>query len=412
MTGSSYHPDPMDERLELYGELAQPSGRRILLFVIDGLGGLPRGPGAPTELEAAATPTLDRLAAEGETGLSTPVAPGVTPGSGPAHLGLFGYDPVTVRVGRGVLGALGIGFDLQPGDLAARINFCTLDEEGRVVDRRAGRIDGDEALPLVERLDGIELSGDVRCTVRHEKQYRACLILRGDDLDGRLADTDPQDTGVSPRDPEPLHPDAERTAGLVARFIEAAGQRLAGEPRANGVLLRGFDTYRSLPSFEELYGLRAAAVAAYPMYRGVARLVGMEAHAVADEPDEVVGLVAGLGDADFVYVHYKSTDSRGEDGDFEAKAEEIERADELLARLLELGFDVVVVTGDHSTPATMRSHSWHPVPLLLWGPHCRGGDDGGFGERACQGGPLGQLRSVDVVPLALAQADRLRKFGA
>lgn len=399
------------ERLQLYRSLARGADNRILYYVIDGLGGVPMEPGGPTELEAAATPTLDRLARTGACGLATPVLPGVTPGSGPAHLALFGFDPQETTVGRGILSALGIGLQLRPGDVAARINLCTLDESGQVVDRRAGRLPDEAARPLVERLDGLALADDVECIVRHVKEYRACLVLRGPDLGGRVTDTDPQATGVPPRDPEPLDDASRRTAALAARFVELAVEALEGEA-ANGVLLRGFDAYRPLPALKELYGLRAAAVAAYPMYRGVAGLVGMRVFEAAEGPE---GLASAAREAarehDFVYVHYKPTDSRGEDGDFEAKVAEIEKADALAAALLEDAYDVVMVTGDHSTPAVLASHSWHPVPVLIWGGACRGTAPA-FNERACLQGELGSIRSLDVLPLVLAHAGRLGKFGA
>lgn len=400
----------MDERLQLYSGLAVDSGRRILFMVIDGVGGLAHPESGETELEAAATPTFDRLARAGDCGLATPVLPGVTPGSGPGHLALFGYDPVRCQVGRGVLAALGVGLDLCPGDVAARINFCTLDAEGRVVDRRAGRIPDEVGAPLAERLARIRLDG-VETIVRHVKQYRACVVFRGEGLDGRIDDTDPQATGVLPLAPRPRDPAAAHTAGLAAAFIAAAGRELADQRQANGVLLRGFDTYHPLPSFGELYGLNGLAVAAYPMYRGVARLAGMAAVASADEPEALAEHVRQAGAHDFVFLHYKSTDSRGEDGDFDAKVAEIEKADRLLAGLVD-EFDVVAVTGDHSTPWSMRAHSWHPVPLLIHGGPARRHEARAFGERECARGSLGHVRSMDVLPLALAHAGRLKKFGA
>ena len=398
------------DRLAFYRSLATPSDQRILFMVLDGLGGLPHPETGLTELEKAHTPTLDELASGGECGLTVPVLPGITPGSGPAHIALFGYDPVENQVGRGVLAALGVDFDLRSGDVAARINFCTLDGDGNVVDRRAGRIDDPQAMPLVERLDAIDLGRGIECSVRHVKQYRACVILRGDDLDGRIADTDPQRTGVPPLAPRALADAAGPTADLAARFIHAAHLALADQDVANGVLLRGFDGFRPLPSFADLYGVRAAAVASYPMYLGAARLAGMSAHRAPDSPDALAATVASVADSDFVFLHYKSTDSRGEDGDYEGKVAEIEKADALLARLRS-AFDVVMVTGDHSTPARMRSHSWHPVPLLIHSDRARS-NERKFGERACAQGSLGQVRSIDILPLVLAHAGRLRKFGA
>lgn len=401
----------MDPRLELYRRLARPADTRILYMVVDGLGGLPGDERGRTELEAARTPTFDRLAREGDCGLITPVLPGVTPGSGPAHIALFGYDPLECQVGRGILSALGVGFDLAPGDVAARINFCTLDADGNVTDRRAGRIGDEIGAPLAERLDALDLEGPVEMHVRSVKQYRACLVLRGNGLDGRIADTDPQRTGVPPLEARALAQEAEPTARLAREFVRRAHAALADQDRANGVLLRGFDDYRPLLSFEELYGLEAIAVAAYPMYRGVARLAGMEAVASADDPDELARHVRATEGRDFVFLHYKASDSRGEDGDFDAKVAEIEKADALLEAVRD-DFDVVMVTGDHSTPSTMRAHSWHPVPVLVHGGPARGHDADAFGERACLRGSLGTIRSYELLPFTLAHAGRLAKFGA
>lgn len=382
-----------------------------MFMVLDGVGGLPHPATGLTELEAANTPALDALAKSGETGLTTPVLPGVTPGSGPAHIALFGYDPVEYQVGRGVLAALGVAADLRPGDVAARINFCTLDDEGNVTDRRAGRIGDEIGEPLARRLDAMADPEGVEIAVRHVKQYRACVVFRGDGLEGDVADTDSQQTGVPPLDLRARQAGSERMARVAAGFVERARAELGDQQAANGVLLRGFDGYSPLPSLEFLYRLDAAAVAAYPMYLGVARLAGMEAHGVADDPAALVGKVMEMGSKDFVFLHYKSTDSRGEDGDFDAKVAEIEKADGVLAQLAEQ-FDVVMVTGDHSTPSKMRAHSWHPVPLLIASDNCRVGGGSGFGELACAQGALGHVRSSEIMPLVLAHAGRFRKFGA
>lgn len=398
-------------RLDFYRALATESDTRILFMVIDGLGGLPHPETGLTELEAAATPTLDRLARQGECGLTTPILPGVTPGSGPAHIALFGYDPVRWQVGRGVLAALGVGFELQPGDVAARINFCTLDSSGNITDRRAGRIDDAVGSMLVERLDGIELDDAVRCSVRHVKQYRACVVLQGSGLDGRVADTDPQRTGVPPLAAAALDRAAAKTAKLAARFVDSATQLLRDQQKANGITLRGFDSYHPLPSFADVYRLKATAVAAYPMYRGVARLAGMSVRAAADDPDDLAAKVKEAAESDFVFLHFKATDSRGEDGDYNGKVREIERADRLLAELSD-AFDVVMVTGDHSTPCKLCMHSWHPVPVLISSDRGRRHGATEFGETACLLGSLGQVRSMDILPLVLAHAAKLEKFGA
>jgi len=399
--------------LEMLQPLVRPAETKIVLLVVDGLGGLPVEKGGATELEAAATPHLDRLAAAGICGLQQPVAAGITPGSGPGHLALFGYDPLTYQVGRGVLSALGIGFDLTERDIAARGNFCTVDGDGRVTDRRAGRISTPRNSELCEKLRRISLAG-VDVFVETVKEHRFLLVLRGDGLGEGITDTDPQSTGRRPLDPEPAGEADRKTATTVRRFLAEARNILADHHPANMVLLRGFSRKPRWPSMPDVYGLRAAAIAVYPMYRGVARLVGMESlpngESVLDEFDT---LKEHWHHYDFFYVHVKGTDSAGEDGDARRKQEYIEAVDRHLPRLLDLRPDVIVVTGDHSTPSRMRAHSWHPVPVLLWSEYCRPDAVPAFGERHCVTGGLGpRLPGRDLMPLAMAHALRLEKFGA
>jgi 2,3-bisphosphoglycerate-independent phosphoglycerate mutase len=392
--------------------LARTNERRIVLLVIDGVGDLGTGPEGVTPLEAARTPNFDRLAAEGAVGLQDPVYPGIMPGSGPGHLGLFGYDPLEWLVGRGVLEALGIGFDLTERDVAGRANFCTVDGERRITDRRAGRIPTDVCARLTEKLDRIRIEG-VELFVRPVREYRFALILRGDGLDGRLADTDPQLEGAQPLPARALAPEAGRTADLVNQFIDAAAELLRPEERANMITVRGFDRFHKLPTYGELYRLTPACIAVYPMYRGVARLVGMEVLETGPSiADEFSALERAWGRYDFVYLHVKRTDSAGEDGNFELKTRIIEELDGQLPRLLALEPDVIAVTGDHSTPCALRSHSWHPVPLLLWGRAVRRDDVKTFGETACGHGGLGRIRAREILPLLLAHAEKLQKFGA
>lgn len=393
--------------------LIQPADSRIVLLVLDGLGGLPQNGGGPTELEAAYTPHLDSLAAHGICGLQQPVGPGITPGSGPAHLALFGYEPLTYQVGRGVLSALGIGFDLQPHDIAARGNFCTVDDDGRVTDRRAGRISNEKGAELCDLLRTIELP-DVEVFVEPVKEYRFTLILRGNNLNADIADTDPQQTCVPPKQAQARSQPAQRAARLVQDFIDQARERLADRHPANMLLLRGFAAKPDWPTMPDVFGLRAAAIAGYPMYRGLSRLVGMQVlETGSDFAAELATLKQHWADFDFFYVHVKPTDSAGEDGDFARKARLIEEVDTHIPRLLDLQPDVVVVTGDHSTPARLRAHSWHPVPVLLWSENCRPDAVTQFGERACLAGALGpHFPGADLLPLALANALRLTKFGA
>lgn len=394
--------------------LLRPNDSRIVLLVLDGLGGLPRRPGGHTELEKAKTPAMDALATEGITGLHVPVRPGFTPGSGPAHLSLFGYDPLSFTVGRGVLSAAGIDFDLQPGDVAARGNFCSVDERGNVTDRRAGRIDTDINRRLCKRLQQIHVDG-ADLFLKPIKQHRFLLVLRGEQLSEAIGDTDPHQTGVPPKDPAALHAEAEKTAERVRSFIRQARELLRGESPANMVLLRGFSTQPDWPSFNDVFGLHAAAVAQYPMYRGIARLLRMDVLPPADDrPEKMAARVRNRFSAfDFFFLHVKQTDSMGEDGDFEGKVRVIEKADQTVSHLMKIEPDVLIVTGDHSTPAVLRSHSWHPVPALLWSKTCRPDGVTRFGEQACIGGAMGpRFPATDLMPLALAHAGRLNKYGA
>ncbi len=398
---------------ELLKELVSPNTSKIVLLVMDGLGGLPREVNGPTELEYANTPNLDRLANEGCLGLSQPAGAGVTPGSGPGHLALFGYDPIEYLIGRGVLESVGIGFELGPKDVAARGNFCTIDENNVIVDRRAGRIPTSKCVELVEKLRPITLPG-VEIFVEPVQDYRFCLILRGEGLDGRIADTDPQKK--APPLPATAHvPEAEHTAELSNQWIAQARGILKNEHPANALTLRGFASYPQLPRFPEVYGLRSACVAVYPMYKGVARLVGMDVIKFeGGKPEDEFKAVADNWDKyDFFFVHVKYTDSRGEDGDFEAKAKVIEGVDVALPQLLGLKPEVLIVTGDHSTPWSLKSHSWHPVPTLLWAPGATRRDECQcFGETEALKGVLGRFPATDLMMFALAHAKRLGKFGA
>ena len=399
--------------LDVLATLVRPATTRIVLLVMDGLGGLPERPGGPTELEAASTPNLDELARQGICGLQQPVAPGITPGSGPAHLGLFGYDPIKHQVGRGVLSALGIGFDLRDQDVAVRGNFCTIDDDGVVMDRRAGRIDTDTNARLCELLRDIRLP-DVDVFVEPIKEHRFSVVLRGDNLSADLTDTDPQNVGRAPLTPRPRTPKAERSAELVASLLSQARDILADHHPANMALLRGFGKMPHWPTVSKTFGMDAAAIAAYPMYRGLGRLIGMDVLYTGEEiADEFDTLEQNWDDYDFFYLHVKRIDSAGEDGDFAQKVALIEEADGFIPRLMRLDPDVVVVTGDHSTPSFLRSHSWHPVPVLLWSAQCRTDGVETFGERACLAGALGPtMPAPDLMPIALANALRLEKFGA
>ena len=388
-------------------------GGTIILLVLDGLGGLPHPDTGRTELETAETPHLDALAAKSSLGLIMPVAHGITPGSGPGHLSLFGYDPVTSMIGRGVLSALGVDFDLQPGDVAARLNLATVDDEGVVTDRRAGRPSDEDGRRVVNKVSAqVRPPKGIEVTFIHEKEHRVVLVLRGDGLGADLTDTDPQRTGLRPLPVTATDAGSASTAKMIQNLLDQVGEILADEPRASAVLARGFAQFSPYPPFQERYGLRAVAVAKYPMYRGVASLVGMTVDGVPGSNDETVGLLEELyGSYDFYFVHFKDPDSLGHDGDFGGKAGAIEAVDALLPRIMALNPDVLIVTGDHSTPALYREHSWHHVPTLIASPWARpSGSE--FGETECRGGDLGVVPGKELMSLALAHAVRLEKYGA
>jgi len=403
------------EMLDVYRRLRTRPEGKIVLIVFDGLGGLPRQPGGPTELQAAVTPNLDALAAEGMCGLLDNVAAGLTPGSGPAHLGLFGYDPLEFDIGRGLLAALGIGFPIEPGDLAARINFCTIDPNtGFVADRRAGRIPNEKNEELVALLAKVSIPG-CEVFVRTVKEHRACVVFRAPDLYDDIDDTDPQTVNKQP--PLPVvatAPASERAAGLVAEFVRQAEAILSEQHPANGLLLRGFARYEKLPLLTETYDLRCAAIASYPMYKGVARLVGMDVLDDAGDTleDEFACLERHFADYDFFFLHVKKTDSYGEDGNWDAKVHVIEEGDALLPRALALDPAVLAVTADHSTPCVLKVHSWHPVPVAIRGRWVRPDDVSVFSERACACGGLGRMRGIHLMPILAAHALALEKYGA
>jgi 2,3-bisphosphoglycerate-independent phosphoglycerate mutase len=393
-------------------ELHLKNDSKIVMLVADGLGGLPLKPGGKTELETANTPNLDALARRGITGGSIPVAPGITPGSGPGHLGLFGYDPLKYVIGRGALEATGIGFELGPNDVAIRGNFCTLDANGNIGDRRAGRIASDESAPLAVRLRDVKVPG-VEVFVEPVKEHRFVVVFRGKDLGDNVNDTDPQKTGVPPLAPHGEDAHSQRTAEVTQAFIDQATKLLAGQPKANGLTLRGFSAKPALPSYDEVYGLHAAAIAVYPMYKGLARLVGMDIVGKAQTLEEQVAVLkANWGRYDFFFLHFKYTDSTAEDGNFDAKVKRIEELDAAIPAVTALSPTVLIVTGDHSTPSYLKSHSWHPVPTLLVSDCCRFDGTEEFGESQCTRGGLGIFEAKHLMPLALANAGRLGKYGA
>ena len=392
-------------------DICQSTPSKVVMLVVDGLGGAPHPETGKSELEEARTPNLDKLASRSVCGLTTPVMPGVTPGSGPGHLSLFGYDPVKYLIGRGVLEALGIDVEIREGDVAARGNFCTVDGQGKLVDRRAGRISSQESIPLCEQLDQIDVPG-LEVSILPVQDYRFVALFRGEGLSEDVTETDPQILGVPPRRVEAMNPGAEKTAAAANALIEGAREALGDRDRANMVLLRGFSQLPELPNFGQMYRLNPAAIAAYPMYRGLAKVAGMTV--IPTGPNfqaEVETLAQRFQEHDFFYLHYKPADAAGEDGDFNAKVQALEALDEFIPGLLDLQPDAFVVAGDHSTPSILAAHGWQPVPLLIHSKLTLGEGIAAFDERNCAAGSLGRIPATHLMFLALAHAGKLVKFG-
>ena len=398
----------------LIDELCIETESKIVFLILDGLGGLQMGEHPVTELEAANTPNMDKLVAENTCGAMIPVEPGITPGSGPGHFGLFGYDPVDANIGRGVLSAAGLEFDLTERDVAARINLATLDADGNVKDRRAGRIATEENVRICEKLrENVKLADGVEFFLKTEKEHRALLVLRGDDLGGNVGDTDPQQVGVPPLEPHGFDAESEKTAKYVQDFLQQVRTVLRDEPQANFLMLRGFAKHRKYKSLAERFKLKPYAIANYPMYRGISRLVGMEIAPVSQNlSTQIDELARSWNDYTFFFMHVKTTDATGEDGDYAGKVKAIEDVDALLPRIVAQKPEVLVITGDHSTPSAMRAHSWHPIPVLLAAQNARRDRMTAFNENNCLQGGLGLCQSQHLMNYALAHAGKLIKFGA
>jgi 2,3-bisphosphoglycerate-independent phosphoglycerate mutase len=402
----------------LYSELTLKTKTKMVLLVLDGLGDIAtREQNFMTPLEAARTPHLDSIARNGAQGRMLPVAPGITPGSGPGHLALFGYDPLEFQVGRGVIEALGLGLELQGGDIAARANFCTLDAKGIVTDRRAGRIETSVCEQLCEVLAAkIKKIGDTQVIIKAGKGHRFVVVFRGKGLEGPLTDADPHHEGAPIPEVAPVDASstkAAKAAALVKEFYKAALPLLAKKKPANGFLMRGIAHQPHIPSFEERYKLKPGCIAVYPMYKGLAQLVGM---AKLEGPQTIAQqferYLAEYDNYDYFFIHYKYTDMYGEDGDFEAKKKAIEELDAALPILLGKPPEVLAITGDHSTPCAAKGHSWHPQPVLLTSPLSGWDKLERFTETGANCGSLGHFDAKYLIRLMQANAKMFDKFGA
>ncbi|MCX6013755.1 MAG: 2,3-bisphosphoglycerate-independent phosphoglycerate mutase [Chloroflexi bacterium] len=384
---------------------------KIVLLIFDGIGGLPDQSTGKTELETANKPNLNNIAKKSVCGMTIPIDHGITPGSGPSHLALFGYDPVKYNIGRGVLEALGINFDLQKNDVASRANFCTVDQNNIIIDRRAGRIATERNAELCKKLSTIKLPG-IKLFILPVREHRFVIVFRGEGLGSGLEDSDPQHEGFKALPVKAMDLESEKMGKLANQFIDEARKILVDSHPANMILLRGFSKLPDIPTMKQIYKLNPVAIAAYPMYLGLAKLVGMKVISCANVDEEFNVLEQVYKDHDFFYIHIKHTDSRGEDGDFAEKVKVIEKVDSLIPALMKLNPDVIVVTGDHSTPALLKSHSWHTVPLIIYSKWCRYDGITEFNERTCRTGSLNNLYAVSVMSLAMGNALKLEKYGA
>lgn len=398
---------------DLIKRLVQKTDSKIVLLVMDGLGSIPHPEhNNKTELEVAQHPNLDRLVTSGVCGVSDPVMPGITPGSGPAHLSLFGYDPLEYEIGRGLLDTLGIDFDFSSKDVAARGNFATVNNEGVITDRRAGRIATEENERLCKLLSTIKIPG-VDIFLKTVKEHRFSVIFRGENLSDLLEDSDPQKEGLKPLSVVAKSDAAQKTANIINAFIKEAEKILHDAHPANMLLLRGFAKMIHLAPFHEVYQLNPAAIAIYPMYRGLSKLLGMDVLEVGDTIEtEFDALEKNFANYDFFFMHIKKTDSYGEDGNFDGKVHIIEEVDSHIPRLMALNPDVIIITGDHSTPSYCKAHSWHPVPTIVYSKYCGKDMVTTFNEITCLQGALGRISAQSLMPLALANAGKLMKFGA
>jgi 2,3-bisphosphoglycerate-independent phosphoglycerate mutase len=397
---------------------------KILMIILDGASDRPVN--GITPLQHAETPNLDEIASLGISGIIDPIAPGIRPGSDVAHLSLLGYDPYEVYTGRGPFEAAGVGIDVKPGDIAFRCNFATVDN-GIAVDRRAGRIRGTKE--LAKAIGEVKID-DVEIIFKGSTEHRAAMVIRGDGLSQDVIPNDPAEDGRHVCKIEAINPEAERTAKILNKFVEETEKileeheinrerREKGEPPANYILFRGVGEAPKLERFDERYGLKGGVIAAVALVIGIGRMCGMEyiktEGATGDVHSDVrmkmKNAVRALEDHDFILMNIKGTDEMGHDGDFLGKSDFIQRIDESLAEIMDIGA-LVVITADHSTPVSVGGHSADPVPVVMKGEGVRVDDVKAYDEISSAKGGLLRIRGMNLLPILADLTNRAKKFGA
>ena len=404
---------------------------KVVLVIIDGLGDRPISElKDQTPLEAANTPNLDYFATNGITGIMNAIDVGIRPGSDTSHLAIFGYDPETHYTGRGIFEAAGIGMELKKGDIALRGNFATVTEDLIIVDRRAGRIEN--VSKLADALNGMKIDG-VRFFVKAGVMHRAGVVLRGSNLSHMVSDNDPHEVGVKVKQVKALDntEEAKFTASVINKFLEEAHKILKEHEvnkkrrkerllEANYILLRGASKLTHFEPFEKKYKLKACCIAGAGLYKGIAKVLGMDVLQVkgatgtanTDINAKFIAAKKALAKYDFVFVHIKYADNYAEDGNVFGKLKFIEKIDDALIHLIGIKDTLIVITADHSTPCKLKAHSGDPVPIVMFGEGVRTDKVKEFNERSCMQGGLGRIKGKDLMNEILNLIGKAKLYGA
>lgn len=403
-------------------------------MIIDGMGDRPlKELGYKTPLEAAITPNMDKMAENGICGIMDPIKPGIRPGSDTSHISILGYDPYEVYTGRGPFEAAGVGVDVLPGDIAFRCNFSTADEDGIIIDRRAGRIrEGTEE--LARSINGINIDQDVEVIFKESTGHRAVLVLRGNGLSDQVSDADPKHEGKAPKMVVAIDgsQEANKTANILNKIVKKSYEVLknhplnlkridAGKPPANIIIPRGAGAVPNVQPFGEKYGLKPVCIAETGLIKGIAKIAGME---LVDIKGATGGIDTNLEnikngiietaskDYDFMLINVDGADEAGHDGQMDEKIKFIEKVDVVIGELMRIEDIYFILTADHSTPISTMDHTGDPVPIVICGPEVRVDDVKNFNERSVTKGGLCRIRGNNIMDILMDLMNLSTKFGA